>query len=70
METKTTFTKVKCSGQCWNCTFKGSENCPKRRLELNPLKNPLRIYRTRWNRRLENSLSRRFVLTYNQRLGR
>jgi hypothetical protein len=70
METKINGTKVKCSGKCWDCTLKGTEGCPKNRMDLKPLKNPMRIYRTRWNRRLENAVSKRFVLSFNQRIGR
>ena len=70
METKTFVVKTKCTEKCWNCQFKGSENCLKNRIQIKPLRNPLKVYRIRWNRRLENCLSRRFVLAYNQRLCR
>jgi len=70
METKIISTKVKCSDKCWNCSLKGSENCSKNQTSLKPLRNPVITYRTRWNRRMENSLSKRFVLAYNQRIGR
>jgi hypothetical protein len=70
METKTNVTKSKCSDKCWNCSLRGSEQCPKNKAELKPIKNSMRVYSTRWNRRLENSLSKRLVLAYNQRLGR
>jgi hypothetical protein len=70
METKNNVTKIKCSSKCWDCTLKGTEGCPKNRIELKPLRNPLRTYRTRWHRRMENELSRKFVFSFNQRICR
>jgi hypothetical protein len=69
MKTENNFMKIKCSEKCWDCALKGTEKCLKNKVQLKPLKNPMKIYHTRWNRRLENSLAKRFILSFNQRLG-
>jgi hypothetical protein len=61
--------EVTCSKRCWNCGLRRTSKCYKTATELRPIKNPLRHFQHRWQRRGANLMARKLVFAYNHKIS-